>query len=232
MGCKEPALRDRVKRRWIPRTVVALSQVSWPARTAAALRRARGRRGRVELYVAFDDPCSAVALLDLDERLAGRPVDLVIGAVVRRGLPGDPAVDDKRRHAVTDARRLGLRRGLTLARRQPLTAQDTAFLAAWVAAVPQSVALQRFCVAAVARLWFTAGEDPVEEADYERLWTSIMGAPPVAAPDGLIRAVETRMAARGPYDTPAAVVHGQWFFAQDRGAQIADRLDDLGWTAS
>ena len=225
-------MRDRLRRRWIPRTIVALSQVSWPARLGAALRRARGRRGRVELYVAFDDPCSAVALLDLDERLADRPVDLVIGAVVRRGPPGDPAAADKRRHAVSDARRLGLRRGLVLARRAPVAAQDTAFLSAWVAAAPQSPDLQRFCVAAMDRLWFSGGEDPVEEAGYARLWTSIMGAPPVAAPDGVVRAVEQRMVARGPYDTPAAVVHGQWFFAQDRAAQIADRLDDLGWTAT
>jgi hypothetical protein len=40
------------------------------------------------------------------------------------------------------------------------------------------------------------------------------------------------MRRRGPYDTPAAWVHGQWFFAHDRGAQIADRLDALGWTVT
>ena len=39
------------------------------------------------------------------------------------------------------------------------------------------------------------------------------------------------MCLRGPYDTPAAWVHGQWFFAHDRSAQIGARLDDLGWTA-
>jgi len=33
-------------------------------------------------------------------------------------------------------------------------------------------------------------------------------------------------------DTPAAWVHGQWFFAHDRLVQIGERLDDLGWTVS
>jgi hypothetical protein len=40
------------------------------------------------------------------------------------------------------------------------------------------------------------------------------------------------MRRRGPYDTPAAWVHGQWFFAHDRPEQIAHRLDQLGWTAA
>lgn len=32
------------------------------------------------------------------------------------------------------------------------------------------------------------------------------------------------------YDTPVAVVHGRWYFAHERLEQIAQRLDDLGWT--
>ena len=38
------------------------------------------------------------------------------------------------------------------------------------------------------------------------------------------------MTRRGPYETPAASIGGRWFFAQDRSAQIADWLDQLGWT--
>ena len=40
------------------------------------------------------------------------------------------------------------------------------------------------------------------------------------------------MRRRGGYDTPAAWVHGQRFFAHDRLVQIGERLDDLGWTAA
>jgi hypothetical protein len=47
-----------------------------------------------------------------------------------------------------------------------------------------------------------------------------------------VRRNERRMRRRGPYDTPAAWVHGQWFFAHDRPAQIAHRLDQLGWAAA
>ena len=36
------------------------------------------------------------------------------------------------------------------------------------------------------------------------------------------------MRRRGPYDTAAAWVHGQWFFAHDRVEQIGHRLDELG----
>ena len=46
-----------------------------------------------------------------------------------------------------------------------------------------------------------------------------------------MRRNERLMRRRRPYDTPAAWVHGQWFFAHDRLAQIAARLDELGWTA-
>jgi hypothetical protein len=38
------------------------------------------------------------------------------------------------------------------------------------------------------------------------------------------------MTSRGPYETPAASIGGRWFFAHDRSAQIADWLDELGWT--
>jgi 2-hydroxychromene-2-carboxylate isomerase len=37
---------------------------------------------------------------------------------------------------------------------------------------------------------------------------------------------------RGPYDTPAVAIGRQWYFAHDRLAQIADRLDRLGWRAA
>jgi 2-hydroxychromene-2-carboxylate isomerase len=39
------------------------------------------------------------------------------------------------------------------------------------------------------------------------------------------------MRRRGPYDVPAAVLGTSWWFAHDRLDQIAERLDELGWTA-
>jgi len=36
-----------------------MAAIDWPSRFGAGVRRATGRRGRVELFFAFDDPCSA-----------------------------------------------------------------------------------------------------------------------------------------------------------------------------
>jgi 2-hydroxychromene-2-carboxylate isomerase len=221
-------MRELLTRRVLPRAVVALSQVSWPSRLGAAARRRLRRRGRVELFFAFDDPCSAVAVIDLAERVAGRDVELVLRPVVARGIEGDPAVDQKRRYAIVDARRLARRSGLALAREEPLTAEATAFLAEWAAAAPQGPALTSFCVAALRHLWFIT-DGPVGQYAYATLWRERFAAEPRAA--GEVGRNERLMRRRKPYDTPAAWVHGQWFFAHDRLVQIGDRLDSLGWTA-
>jgi 2-hydroxychromene-2-carboxylate isomerase len=223
-------MRDVLTRRTLPRAVVWLSQITWPARLGAAARRRVGRRGRVELFFAFDDPCSAVAVIDLAERIAGRPVRLVLKPVVRRGIAGDPAVDQKRRYAIVDARRRARRAGLELSRDEPLTADETAFLAGWAAGAPQSPALTSFCVETLRSLWF-AGDGPVGQARYATLWRERFGGQPRETP-GRVRRNERLMRRRRPYDTPAAWVHGQWFFAHDRLVQIGGRLDSLGWTAS
>lgn len=222
---------DLLTRRVVPRAVVALSQVSWPSRLGAAARRQLGRHGRVELFFAFDDPCSAIAVIELAARMAGRDVQLALKPVVHRGIAADPAVDLKRRYAIGDARRLGRRAGLVLSRSEALTSGATAFLAEWSASAPQGRELTRFCVEALRRLWF-ATDGPVGPADYAALWREQLGGePPVASGADAVRRNERLMGRRGPYDTPAAWVHGQWFFAHDRLAQIGDRLDGLGWTA-
>lgn len=225
------AAADRLARHTVPGAIIALSQVTWPARAGAAARRALGRRGRVELYFAFDDAASAVAVLDLAGRTAGRDVRLLLLPVVHRGIPDDPAADAKRRYAIVDAVRLARRSGLALARTEPLAAADTAFLAEWTAAGPAGPALNRFCVAALRRLWLeTAG--PPDREEYAALWREHLGSEPPANGAGAVRRAERRMRRRGPYDTPAAWIHGQWFFAQDRLVQIGERLDDLGWRAA
>jgi hypothetical protein len=205
---------DALRRRVLPRAVVALS--------ARDVRGRLGRRAVVELYFAFDDPCSAVAVVDLAERLKAYDVTIAPRPVVRRGIAGDPAVEDKRRYAIVDARRLARRLGRTLGRDAPVAAADVAFLAEWVAAAPDL----GFCVAALERLWLTPGAPgAIDRAGYAALWP---GAAPPAADPAAVRRNERRMRRRGPYDVPAAWVLGQWSFAHDRPAQIAARLDDLG----
>lgn len=223
------SLRDRMQRRWFPRLVVALSTVRGPRRLAAALRRACGGQGRVRLFVAFDDPSSAVAVLGLVPRTAGRRVELVIEPVVRRGIPGDPAKESKRRYAVADARRLARREQRELSRTAPLDPRDTAFLAAWTAAAPAGPARVDFCVAAMRRLWFES-DGPVLAADFTDLYRTHAGCdPPPPGAEGHVRS-ERSMRARRLYDTPIAVTGGQWFFAHERLPQIEHALDDLGWT--
>jgi 2-hydroxychromene-2-carboxylate isomerase len=220
-------MAERIKRSVIPSTIIRLSTIDRPARAAAALRRARGGRGCVELYFSFDDPCSAVAVIDLAARLSGRPVDLVPLPVVARGIPDDPAVEDKRHYALEDARRIGRRSGLTLSRSEPLDPGGVAFLADWVAADPQGPGVLAFCVAALEALWF-ATSGPVVQGDYAALWRRHTNSDPAGDP-AAVRRNERQMVARGPYDTPAAVIGRDWWFAHDRLVQIAERLDALGW---
>lgn len=225
------SVRDTLGRRVLPRLLVALSTVRWPGKTAAVLRRMLGRRARVELFMAFDDPYGAVALLGLVDRVARRKVALVVEPVVERGIPGDPAVDAKRAYAVIDARRLGRRAGLELSRTEPLAADATAFLAGWVSSVPHSPQRTAFCAAAMSRLWFCS-DGPVEQRPYAALWREYLGGEPPAGDVTAVRSIEQRMRRKRMYDTPAAAVHGQWFFAHERLGQIEHRLDELGWTAA
>ncbi len=215
-------------RRTAPRLVAASAHATGPARLRAAASRRRGGRGTVELFFAFDDPCSAVAVEELSRRLAARPVDLQLIPVVSRGMADDPAVEQKRAYALLDARRLARGRlGLEIARTSTLEPERTAFLAAWVAAEPAGPGLDAFCREALARLWFER-EEALSEAELSALWRDRVGGAPRADASAL-RRNEARMRRRGPYETPAAWVAGRWYFAQDRPTQICAWLDELGW---
>ncbi len=179
-----------------------------------------------------------MAVIDLAERLVDFDALILWRPVARRGIPGDPAREAKREFAVTDARRLFKRTGLTMRRTRPIDPDETAFLAEWAASSLSGPALTKFCVAAMRQLWLVGdeneGEDRgIEPRVYAELWREAFGhdPPPAAGPDA-VRANERAMKRRGPYDTPAAWVHGRWFFAHDRLPQIADRLDDLDWRVS
>lgn len=224
------SLRDRLRRRVVPRAIVSLSTVRRPGRALAAARRALGGSARVRLFVAFDDPYSAVALLGLEDRLGGRRVRLEIEPVVERGIPGDPAAADKRRYAVIDARRLARRAGLELSRTEAVRAEETAFLAVWAAGT-EGPRRASFCAAAMRQLWFRS-DGSVSQEPYAALWREHVGGDPPAARPGATRSGERGMRLRRLYDTPVAVVHGQWFFAHERLAQIEHRLDELGWTTT
>jgi len=216
-----------IGRRLLPRIVVAESRVDVVSRASAAARRRMGRHGTVELFFAFDDPWSAVSLLDLAGRVPRHGARLVVRPVIDRGIADDPAVELKRRYALTDAKRLAERLGLVLTRSEPWDPIGANLLAEWVACAPQGPTLTRFCVEATRRLWFSGEGRP----DLGGLWREEMGNQ--ARIDGAkaVRRNERRMRMRGIYDVPAAWVHGQWFFAHDRPAQIEQRLNDLGWTA-
>ncbi len=226
-------VREKIERELAPRLIVAASTVTLPARVAATVRRAAGRRGRLELYFGFDDPASAYAVIDLARRLEGRSVIFDLRAVARRGIEGDPALERKRAYVITDARRLARRLGLTLLRTEPVDPQATAFLAAWVDGAPRGSALTQFTIAAMMQLWFESTGELTAEP-YERIWRRCFGSAPPAAGDppsiNAVRAAEKQMSRRGPYETPAAWVAGRWFFAQDRPQQIANWLDQLGWS--
>ncbi len=215
----------------MPRAMVSLSRVSWPARTGAAARRRVHRGGRVELYFAFEDPCSAVAVLDLERRLASRAVTLSLRPVVRRGIAEDPARADKRRYAIEDARRLAGRGGLELARSEPLAAEDCAFLAAWTVTAPAGAPRLRFAARALRALWFDPDPPELSPAGYAPLWRQeLAGEPPAHPEQAPVRRNERSMRAHLIYDTPAAWVHGRWYFAHDRPRQVCERLDELGWS--
>lgn len=218
--------REELQRSVGPRVILALAQVDVHHQLEARLRRAAGRDGRVQLIVAYDDPYSAVAVVSLTDRVRGRRVSLAIQPVVERGIPGDPAVAQKRAYAVVDAGRLAAREGRALKRTAPLAPSDTAFLAEWTLAIPAGPARAAFCAAAMERLWF-ASDGPVAQEPYAALLREHAGiAPPAGATE------VPACTRRSFYDTPAAIAGGQWFFAHERLSQIEHRLDQLGWTAS
>ena len=228
-------MRKKLEKEWVPRLILVLSTFTLPFRVAAALRRAAGRKGRVELFYAYDEPTSAYALLELARTVQGRSVEIDLVPVVRRGIKGDSAVERKRAYALVDGRRLARRLGMAMGRSEPVEPEEVRFLAAWTALGPQGPALQEFAVEAMARLWFGAG-GPIDREAFAGLWRERLGAePPDENSPAALAAVganEKRMARSGPYETPAARIGGRWDFAQDRPRQIATWLDELGWRAS
>lgn len=204
------------------------------------MRRLTGRSGRVELFVAFDDPNSAVALVELERRLRRREVELAVFPVLERDMEDDPAIEAKRTYAVSDASRLAARSGLALSRREPIPAAEVTFLAEWVASAGDSVEVTRFAVEAARLLWLDGGDamsDSAAPAEVDReafidLWRRTVGGAPGDVNASAVDSNQRRMKRRGAYAVPMAWVHGRLYFAHDRLDSIEDELDSLGWTAS
>ena len=213
----------------MPVIVLAASKVRGPGKVLAAARRAAGKRGTVELFVAFDDPSSCLAIIELDRRLAARNVDLIIRPVINRDMSGDPAIEAKRKYAVLDASRLSRRYGLTLARSAPIAASEVGFVAEWAAAAGPSRA-REFCVAAAKLIWFEPEAAIDRDSLADTLGRTLGGTPSMGGP-AAVASNEKLMKRRGAYTVPMAAVHGRLFFAHERLDQICEELDLLGWTA-
>ena len=65
---------------------------------------------------------------------------------------------------------------------------------------------------------------PGDKPDFSYLRTSPAGAGARA-----VLRNERGMRVHWMYETPAAWVHGRWYFAHDRPRQIGEWLDQLGW---
>src|SRR5882724_9835145 len=200
-------LRDRVQRSLAPRAVVALSRLRLP--------RPWNRRVRVELYFAYDDPYAALGLPGLLALTQKRGLELELFPLVERGIPGDPAAEQRRLYSIVDADRLARRDGRHLERREPLAPSDCAFLAAWTDVARGHPQAPVFAEAAVEELWLRSS-GPLRREAYARLHRDILKSTPpideVRWQEALARNTE-RLHARGHWESPAARVDGEWFFA-------------------
>lgn len=217
------AMTEYLRRAVGPRVVVATSR--WRLRAAAY--RLLKRRPRIELFFAFDDPYSAIALPGLIQIARARKAELKLVPLLERGIDGDPAADKRRLHAVTDSRRLALRDGRSLSRTAPLAAGDCAFLASWAAAAQSHEGLPAFAAAALQQLWFSSASGQPQAADFQALHVQHLGAPPAANTNGALAALaqnRKHLHKLGHWETPAAYIAGEWFFAHERLPQIDAHL--------
>lgn len=223
-------MRDYIQKVLMPRLLVAWFAIRWPGQIWAWLLRRLGARARIELYFAFDDPYSAVALplLELAQR---RHADLRLYPIVERGVDGDPALERRRRFALEDSQRLLRRRNLVLRRTKPLPPEEVAFLAQWTESLAEPQQRQAFAAVALTRLWLST-DGAVQRSEYAALFREIANRMPPAADMQLTRALDanrTRQLRKGHWESPTARVQGEWFFAHERVPQIEERLSYLGW---
>lgn len=222
-------LGEYVRRRVLPTLVVGLSRIRGPRAALASLRRVFGATPTLELYFAYDDPYAAVALKGVVALAQRHGATLALYPLLERGISDDPAAVQRQRHAITDAGRLLDREGRRLTRRLPLAAEDTAFLACWTQSAQGHPALGDFVAAAIEQLW-VGGTGPVRPDDFAALHRRFLGSEPPpddAALRAALAANHARLLARGHWESPAARLDGEWFFAHERLPAMAVRLAAL-----
>ena len=225
-----PALTEFLRRAAAPRIVVATSRWRWAQDYRATVRKALGLRPSIELFFAFDDPYAAIGLPGLMKIAEARKASLKLVPVISRGIEGDPAAAQRSVHAITDSRRLAIRDGRILRRNAPLSAQDCEFLAAWTVAAELSPARNAFVAAALEKLWFGSDDAPKPE-NYSALYQQHIGVAPPAvstAQRSQLADHNKRLHKLGHWESPVALVAGEWFFAHERLQQIDERLGALG----
>ena len=224
-----PALTEFLRRAAAPRIVVATSRWRWAQNCRAALRRSLGLRPTIELFFAFDDPYAAIALPGLIRIAEKHKAQLKLWPLIARGIAGDPAAKQRSVHAITDSRRLAQRDGRSLRRSAPLSAHDCSFLAAWSVATAQHQHRNAFIAAALEKLWFNSDDKPTPEAYSGRYQSHIGAAPPAlnAAHAMQLDEHNQRLHQLGHWESPVALVAGEWFFAHERLQQIDERLNAL-----
>lgn len=228
------SLRQRLQRRVLPSLVVRLSRrVTLPQRWAR-LRARLGWPPRLELYFAFDDPYAVVALPGLLGLLRHRPARLRLYPLIERGIPADPAAAARRHHALIDTGRLLGRGARRLTRSAPLNPDSTAFLAAWTQAARAEPGAAAFAAAALEQLWLSSN-GPVRREDFVDLHRRLLGRDPpridAETRHSALAGNHRRLLAKGHWESPAARLEGEWFFAHERLPHLERRLAQLSGSA-
>lgn len=223
-----PAITEHLRRAVVPSALVSLSRWRTPARLSATIRRAFGGRPRIELFFAYDDPYSAIALPGLLSIAARHQSELHLYPLREHGLPGDPAAQQRRVHAVEDSRRLAKRNGRQLSRSQPIAPDDCGFLAEWTQAARGTSGAASFATASLKQIWFESN-GPVTRESFQALREQHLGNISESAGATELARNSQHLLRRGHWESPAALVEGEWFFAHERLEQIEAHLQDLGW---
>ena len=224
------AVTEYLRRAAAPRLVVGLSRKRGLQKWRAALQRALGTPTNIDLFFAFDDPYAAIAMPGLIKIAATHNAKLNLIPLITRGIEGDPAANQRSVHAITDSRRLAQRNGRTLSRSAPLAAEDCAFLAAWAVAAAQHPNVNNFISEAIAQLWFGSTNQPLPQT-YTAIYQQHIGTPPPTVTTALRASLERNsslLKKLGHWESPAARVAGEWYFAHERLVQIDAHLRALG----
>ena len=86
-------IRRRVTRNVVPRAAMATLDTRLPTRLREGARRVVGLRPTGELFVAFEDPCSALALRQIPDLLTEHECKIDLFPVVDHGIPNDPEAE-------------------------------------------------------------------------------------------------------------------------------------------